>query len=313
VKAQPLTPTRVYRFYRGGALIGRLRGEPEEDGTYPEDWVGSATHASNPGREDPVAGLSRLRDGRLLRDAVAADPDAWLGRAHLARYGTSTGVLVKLLDAAERLPVHAHPSRAFASARLRSQFGKTEAWIVLATRADAAAVYVGLTESVSRERYAAWIETQDVDALLGSLNPLQVRAGDVLYVPAGIPHAIGAGVLIAEVQEPTDFSLVCEWRGYPIRADDAHLGLGWDEALGALDLGTHRPIRALPDAAREFFCVDAVAEPGGRFAVVLVLEGTGTIDAQPVRAGDAVAIPASARELDVRGELRVLRFAAPEP
>jgi hypothetical protein len=49
-------PTRVYRFYRGGALIDRLRGEPERDTEYPEDWIGSVVAANNPGRDDPFAG-----------------------------------------------------------------------------------------------------------------------------------------------------------------------------------------------------------------------------------------------------------------
>src|SRR5881398_3776923 len=52
MNAEPLQPTRVHRFYRGGALLGRLRGEPEEDGFFPEDWLGSVTPARNPGRND---------------------------------------------------------------------------------------------------------------------------------------------------------------------------------------------------------------------------------------------------------------------
>ena len=129
---------------------------------------------------------------------------------HVARFGTSTGVLAKLLDTAERLPVHVHPGRAFAREAFGSKFGKTEAWIVLDTRGDEAEVWVGLREAVETERYREWIADQDVDALLRSLNRISVRAGDVVYVPAGVPHAIGAGALIAELQEPTDFSFLCE-------------------------------------------------------------------------------------------------------
>src|SRR5439155_2332873 len=70
-------PARVYRFYRGGAMIDRLRGEPERDGEFPEDWVASVTAARNPGRDEPEAGLARLEDGRLLRDALAEDPTYW--------------------------------------------------------------------------------------------------------------------------------------------------------------------------------------------------------------------------------------------
>ena len=312
-RAQPIRSARVYRFYRGGALIGRLRGLDEPDGDHPEEWVGSITVASNPGRDEPEAGLARLEDGTFLRDAVAADPEGWLGRRHVERFGSSTGLLVKLLDAAERLPVHAHPSRAFAREHLGSPFGKTEAWIVLATRGDDAEVRVGLERPVERETYRGWIERQETEPLLGSLAALRVRAGDVVYVPAGVPHAIGAGALIAELQEPTDFSLLCEWEGFPIDPDASHLGLGWDVAVQALDLEARAPTLGLPEEARAFFWADETPEPAGRFAVLLVLEGAGTIDGRPVGPGDAFAVPAAADRLDVEGDLRVLRCLAPEP
>jgi mannose-6-phosphate isomerase len=310
LNAQRLKPERVQRFYRGGALIGRLRGEAEEDGSRPEEWIGSVTAAANPRRAE---GLSRLADGPLLRDAISSNPAFWLGEAHLARYGPSTGLLVKLLDAAERLPVHAHPDRAFARARLGSEFGKTEAWIVLATREDEAEVWVGLAEPIEPPTYREWIGRQNTNALLGSLNRIAVRPGDVVYVPAGVPHAIGSGALIAEVQEPTDFSLLCEWRGFPVRPEDAHLGLGWETAFEALDLSRHQPALGLPLDARAFFGVDDLAEAAGRFAVLLVVAGEGTVDGEPARAGDAFALPAASERLDVEGDLRVLRFLAPEP
>ena len=313
MRAERLLPTRVYRFYRGGASIGRLRGEPEEDGSFPEDWIGSVTLAGNPGRDDPEEGLSRLAGGRLLRDAVEDDPVGWLGEEHVARFGTSTGLLVKLLDAAERLPVHAHPDRAFAREAFDSPFGKTEAWIVLDTRSAEAEVWVGLREPVEPERYLEWIEEQDVDRLLNSLNRISVRPGDVVYVPAGVPHALGAGVLIAELQEPTDFSLLCEWRGFPIRPEDSHLGLGWDVAVRALDLGAHEPLLGLPTEARSFFWADRLLEASGRFAVLLVVDGEGRIDGAPARPGAAFAVPAAVDRIRVEGDVRVLRCLAPDP
>lgn len=313
MSAHRLTPTRVYRFYSGGALIGRLRHEPEEDGTFPEDWVGSATVAANPGRDEPEAGLSRVAAGPLLRDLIDEDPEAWLGARHLERFGTSTGLLVKLLDAGERLPVHAHPDRAFARAHLGSQFGKTEAWIVLDTREECSEVWIGLREAVERERYREWIERQDTDALLGALNHVPVRAGDIVYVPAGAPHAIGAGALIAELQEPTDFSIVAEWKGYPIDPADAHLGIGWDLALQAFDLDA-RPVElGLPAQAGAFFWADELPEAAGRFGIFIVLEGEGELAGEAARAGDAFAVPASTTELELSEDLRVLRCLAPDP
>jgi mannose-6-phosphate isomerase len=311
VKAERLEPTRVYRFYQGGKLLGRFRGTAEEDGDFPEDWVGSITTASNPGRDEPESGLSRLADGRLLRDAIAGDPEGWLGPDHVERFGPTTGLLVKLLDAGERLPVHFHPGRDFARERLGSPFGKTEAWIVLATRGPDAEVQVGLHEPVPRERYLDWIVRQDTEALLDSLNHLTVRAGDVVYVPAGVPHAIGAGLLIAELQEPTDFSFVCEWKGFPIRPEDSHLGLGWETAAEALDLNAHEPRLGLPEEARAFFWADEEPAAAGRFAVLIVLEGEGALDGEPARPGDCFVLPASADGLAVSGGLRILRCLGP--
>jgi mannose-6-phosphate isomerase len=278
-------------------MIGALRDLPEEDGDRPEEWVGSTVRARNPDDDEPEAGLSRLEDGRLLRDAVAEDPAYW----------GEPAVLVKLLDPANRLPVHAHPDRAFASEHLGSAHGKTEAWIVVATRDDDAEVWVGLREEVDRDEYRGWIERQDREALLGSLNQLRVRAGDTVYVPAGVPHAIGAGALIVELQEPTDFSIVCEWDGFPIAPEEAHLGLGWDRTLDALRLDAHDPVLGLPEESRAFFEADDRAEPAGRLAVLLVVDGKGELGGLPARAGDAFVIPAAADEFDVRGDLRVLR------
>lgn len=301
MKPERVLPTRVYRFYRGGALIDRLRGEPERDGDHPEDWIGSVVAARNPGRDEPLAGLSRLASGPLLRDAIKQSPAAW-GMPNL---------LVKLLDPVERLPVHAHPDREFARVHLGSDYGKTEAWVIVATREESADVWLGLRDDVSREQYRAWIDTQDTHALLNSLHRLTVRAGDVVFVPAGVPHAIGPGALIVELQEPTDFSIVCEWDGFPIAAEDAHLGLGWDTAIEALGLSAYEPVLGLPD--NEFFAVDDRPEPGGRFGVLLILEGEGELDGERVRAGDAFVLPAACEPFQTRGDLDVIRCLGGPP
>ncbi|HEX7222024.1 MAG TPA: hypothetical protein VF231_02160, partial [Candidatus Limnocylindrales bacterium] len=171
----PLLANRVSRFYRGGLLLDRFRdAEEPADTNEPEDWVGSATRAWTPPGEPPTdEGLGGAEvDGarRRIIDLVAADPETVAGPGLAAHPGT-TGVLVKLLDAAIRLPVHAHPTRAFARQHLGSAFGKAE----------------------------AWIDAESSEALLGALHIRETSAGDVWFVPAGTPHAIGAGVFILEV------------------------------------------------------------------------------------------------------------------
>jgi hypothetical protein len=96
-------------------------------------------------------------------------------------------------------------------------------------------------------------------------------------------------------------------------AEDAHLVLGWDSALEALDLDAHVPVRELPPEAEVFFWADDQHDAPGRFAVLVVLEGEGSVAGERARPGDAFAVPAAARDLDVEGFVRLLRCVAPAP
>jgi mannose-6-phosphate isomerase len=161
-----LGENRVCRVYRGGALLEAFRGSDDPgDGDFPEDWVGSVTPAANPpGCSRPGEGLSTVVvDGVPFRlaDLVTHDPVAVAGRAIVDHYGATTALLVKLLDAGRRLPVHAHPVRDFARQVLGSPFGKAESWIVLATREIAGQapprVWLGFRDDVGREELADWV------------------------------------------------------------------------------------------------------------------------------------------------------------
>jgi mannose-6-phosphate isomerase len=322
MSAQPikLPPNPIRHFYAGGPAIATLRGFDVDSDHSPEEWIGSATTLFG----ETERGLSRLPDGTLLRDALADDPDTWLGRAHVERFGTSPALLVKLLDAGERLPVHHHPDDAFAKDHLDLAFGKTEAWIVLDAK-PGAQVHLGWTSDVADDTLRAWVDAQDHDALLGALNPLPVQAGDAVFVPAGVPHAIGDGILIAELQEPTDLSVLLEWDGFGIEDEQAAtLGLGWNVALrsverSARDAERLRGPRAggavaelLPKAAAPFFTAQRVAPGGGSeqlppgFAVALVLDGAGTLAGLDVARGDALLIPHAAGPFTAAGDLTAI-------
>jgi mannose-6-phosphate isomerase len=323
--ATKLPPNPIRHFYRGGPAIAQLRGIDVGGDHSPEEWIGSATTLFG----EAERGLSRLPDGTLVRDALAADPEGWLGAEHAARFGASPALLVKLLDAGERLPVHHHPDGPFAREHLGLAFGKTEAWLVLAAD-DGAEVAAGWREDVAEETLRRWVDEQDHDALLSALNPLPVRAGDAIFVPAGVPHAIGAGILIAELQEPTDLSIMLEWDGFAI--DDeraATLGLGWDVALASVERTARdtRPLRGqhadgavaelLPEAAAAFFTAQRVAPAGGAvdlpagFAVVIVVEGAGTVAGLDVSRGDALLVPHAAGPVRVDGDLVAIACRPP--
>lgn len=228
-------------FYRGGASIDELRGirDPHDDDR-PEDWVGSTTPFG--GDRSTEEGLSTVTvDGRrmFLSDLVRESPAAVLGEAHARAFGATTALLVKLLDAAERLPLHCHPTREFARANLGSRFGKTEAWIVLSTRSPDAYVHLGFTGDVAEHALADWISHQDTAAMLARTHRLAVSAGDVVLVPAGMPHAIGPGVFMIELQEPTNYSVLIEHAGFPIDPRTTTCGLAWPRALAAVDRRGH--------------------------------------------------------------------------
>ncbi len=131
----------------------------------------------------------------------------------------------------ERLPLHAHPDRRFALSHLTSPFGKTEAWLVLEAR-PGGVVHLGFSRDVDAGELRRWVERQQVDAIVSATNVVPVYARDALVCPAGMPHAIGEGILLVELQEPTDFSVLLHWEGFDLDGPaEGHLGLGLDVAL----------------------------------------------------------------------------------
>jgi mannose-6-phosphate isomerase len=326
------------RFYRGGAAIARFRGIERAGAFTPEDWVGSTTTLFG----EAEAGLTRLPGGQLLRDALIADPLGWLGDEHLETYGASPALLVKLLDAGQRLPVHAHPTRDWARRHLDCPYGKTEAWVIIECEPDAR-VHLGFRRDVDADELADWVERQDEQALIGSLHAVPIRPGDSVLVPAGVPHAVGAGIFLVELQEPTDLSVLMEWGAFELdgRAD-GHLGLGFDVALGCVDRSGFgadrlRELRASRDAGRElragarrvfppaserYFRAERlqprpVVELDPSYAVLVVIEGEGELRTAAgtlgLRRGMTVLMPHAAGSAELRGELEVLRCLPPAP
>jgi mannose-6-phosphate isomerase len=338
-----LGPNQPRRFYRGGEKIAAFRAGarsldppgPGQDADHrPEDWVGSATAVFG----SQTDGLTRLPDGRLLRDAIDADPEGYLGPEHVQRHGSSPALLVKLLDAGERLPVHCHPDDAFARRHLGSPWGKTEAWMVI-DAAPGSAVHLGFSEAVPDETLAGWVAGQD-PAMLRALNRVAVRPGDAILVPAGLPHAIGAGVFVVELQEPTDLSVLLEWDAFPVdgRAE-GHLELGFDLALGCVDrsawppaqiAGLHgpdgaaeaRPVTAVfPPAADPYFAAERIRpglgavglDPG--FAILIVIAGGGVLCTErgdiPLSRGMTALIPHAAGRTEITGHCELIRCLPP--
>ena len=296
-----LRPNRVRRTYLGGGRIDAFTGfTPAADGSLrPEDWLASTTTAFNGTVEIEGEGLGMTDDGRLVRDLVGTLP-----------------ILVKLLDSDERLVIQAHPTVPFARSRMNSPVGKTECWYFLPGTAPDACVYLGFKPGVTRETWRRAFETQS--GLLECLHRIPVAAGDFVFVDGGVPHAIGAGCFMIELQEPSDLMVVAERvtpSGRRIPDGKIFCGLDFEGMLDVYDYTgrtfdevcaryVRRGVRGAaaastfrilgPDLTDKFemwrLTAGAALELGGAGAVAVVTAGAGAINGQPVAMGDRLVI-----------------------
>ena len=351
-----LLPNRVRRTYLGGGRIdafcgttGRARSPSAPSGgrgatalpdmPMPEDWMASTTTAFNGTLEIEGEGLGRLEDGRLVKDVVGTLP-----------------ILVKLLDSDERLVIQAHPTVPCAKRLFNSPVGKTECWYFLDGTAPDACVYLGFKPGITREAWEKAVragiedgrqpvsdsrniekskcrsacrtshiacQNPHTDAqervppeLLSFLHRIPVKAGDFVFVDGGMPHAIGGGCFMIELQEPSDLMVVAE-RVTPSgrRIPDAkmHGGVGWEKMFEVYEYEG----RTLEETcARYVRCAVETAVPvtkilgpeltnkfsmwrvaGGGIlplprdrAVAVVTEGAGEVNGLAVKKGDRLVV-----------------------
>ncbi len=310
--------------YAGGGRIRHWRGAPADAPVAAEEWIGSTT----PLRGGPD-GVSTLADGRSMRDLIATDPHRWLGRE-----ATGSGVLVKILDPASRIPVHGHPDAAFARRHLGVAHGKAEAWVVLS---ETARVWLGPADGTDPADFEAAIDRRDTQWLLAHMHRFDLGRGDAVFVPPGVTHAIDADALLAEVQEPLAAgSLFAEYWLFGLDADRATLGTGWEAALGCIappmdraaaehlvtsppaTAGLHRPF-----PTDEFFWARSARVDGSmrvpidRLTVVIAEAGEVVIatadTVSTAERGSAWLVGACAGEVTLDGTGHLLLFGPPRP
>lgn len=139
--------------------------------------------------------------GRFITEVINEYPNEILGTSVYQRFGNQFPLLFKYLDAKEDLSVQVHPNDALAKARHHS-FGKTEMWYVVQADADARLI-VGFKEEMNQ---ATYLENLEKKTLLATLDEIKVQPGDVFLIETGTVHAIGAGMVIAEIQQTSDIT-----------------------------------------------------------------------------------------------------------
>ncbi|MEZ4615569.1 MAG: hypothetical protein R2867_08655 [Caldilineaceae bacterium] len=349
-----LPPNRVWRTYQGGAVLDQWSSKPTPtDSHFPEDWIGSATRAVNPGREeltDEGIGQAQSISGESYSMAAlyTTDPESALGSRHVAAYGAQPYLLVKLLDSAMRLHIQAHPSVAWARQHLNANSGKTEAWWILQTRTDNAYVYMGFQHAPTAAVWKAMIDAQDIVAIEACFDRIPVLPGDILLVEGGVPHAIGPGITMIEIQEPTDYVVRCEYThgGLQLPESARTMGLGLDNVLDLFDYTNYpadvvkrhfgpqrKPINVSANGIEEALLaapqtdrleLRRLATNGahaldldGRFSIVIVTAGSGTMTGDgitvPLQPWSRLFLPAALQSIEVNGNLQLARCLPPLP
>lgn len=234
-------------------------------------------------------------------------------------------ILIKIIDACDKLSVQVHPGDEYARA-VENENGKTEAWFVLDCEEGAELIY-GVNRDMERAEFAAKIED---GSLMEVMNCVKVNPGDVIFIPSGMLHAIGAGILLAEVQQSSnttyrvfDYNRKDKFgntRELHVKKATDVVNLRFNEA----DFSPKGEKVMLGDSSKTMLCeceyfVMTSVEVNGEltdsadeksFVSLLVLNGSGTVSANgreyAVKKGSSVFVPASTGEYKISGNMKIL-------
>ena len=189
LKFQPILKERLW----GGTKLKDVLGKPIENDITGESWELSTVKGD----------VSVIANGNLagttLQELIAQNPEKVLGKSVVERFGTDFPILIKFIDAKKDLSIQLHPNDELAKER-HDSFGKTEMWYVMDADKDANLI-VGFNKDVTKAEYTKSLQN---DTLLDLLNYESVKEGDTFFISTGKIHAIGAGVLLAEIQQTSD-------------------------------------------------------------------------------------------------------------
>lgn len=311
LRFEPLFRRYLWGGHRLGTMLGKAIGSEDD---YAESW-----ELVDHGDDQSVVSAGPLQ-GLTLQELVARHGEQLLGR-HANQ--TQFPLLFKFLDCNRTLSVQVHPNDEQGALLDPPDLGKTEAWVVLAGE-PGSKIYAGLKPGVTREHLAAAIEAGHCETCLHVFEP---AVGDCVFIKAGTVHALGAGLLIAEIQQASDTTYrLFDWNRVDAEGKPRQLHI--TESLEVADyergpVAPQVPIKtASPQRERlvecDKFILDrltisepaALSEPqtavvGGdeRFHWLVPLEGAITVTAdavdEPLALGKTCLIPAAAGAVEI--------------
>ncbi len=304
----------------GGERIPKWKGTPSTaDMPIGESWEVSAIPSS------PSIVSNGTWAGYNLLDVIARRPEEILGRHVAKAYNGQLPLLAKFIDAQHNLSIQVHPNEEMAQ-REHGKSGKSEMWYIIDAQ-PGAYLYAGFKDELTPEQYKQKVAD---GTICEALARHEVHAGDVFYLPAGRVHAIGSGILLAEIQQSSDVT----YRIYDYNRmglDGKPRELHTELAAQALDYQVHDEYRTPYQCAgainkcleTPYFSVQIVETatpirrnmiPLDSFVIVMCLQGECSIRVRstktevPLRAAQSCLIPAAIADYDIipRGDIRLL-------
>jgi mannose-6-phosphate isomerase len=322
----PLKFEPLFKDYLwGGRNLDRFGKKLPDNQIAAESWEVSC-HPAGPSviANGAFAGMS-------LADLIKCYPTEILGSAVLLKYGTKFPLLVKLIDANQQLSVQVHPDDAYALAH-EDDFGKHEIWYILAAKPGAQIIY-GMVPGTTKTEFARCLERGEVESCL---NYQPVTAGDVIDIPPGTVHALGAGLILAEIQQNSnatyrvfDYNRVdATGKPRPLHIQKALEVIDFSDATLPRQFSNQPLLNESPTTAQTtltqnfHFRVDwaqitgEIRERSGgdRFYIYTVLSGAGSLiwagEQIGIKQGDSLLIPATLGEYRLKGPITVLKSYA---
>ncbi len=320
----PLKTTPVFKQYIwGGSALKDKYNKDIKDNFAAESWELSC-------HDD---GLSLIAEGehagKTLKEVVMGDKLNMLGDETIETFP----LLVKFLDANDKLSVQVHPDDKYAFENENGALGKTEMWYIIDAKPDAKLVY-GLKNGVTKEQFEKGIEDGTLEELL---NYVPAKKGDAFFIPATTLHAIGSGLLIAEIQQSSNTT----YRAYDYNRTDKDGNKRELHVKKAVDVTSLKSVEGMEKyipirytegssdayiiSSCEYFAVikyilgqdrDARVVPEKpRFELIMCLEGEAVISynggTMNIKAGDSVFMPAALGEYSFEGQGEILRSFVP--
>jgi mannose-6-phosphate isomerase len=308
----PILKERIW----GGTKLRKMLNKPLTSDITGESWELSTVQ----GEISKVA--TGAFAGKALTDLIRKNSEGILGTAVHKRFGAEFPLLFKFIDAREDLSIQVHPNDKLAKKRHNS-FGKTEMWYIMQADQDAR-IILGFKEKSSPQEY---IQQLNKKKLLSILDQVETKKGDVFFLETGTIHAIGAGIVLAEIQQTSDITYrVYDWDR--VDADGKSRELHVELALEAMNYNVvdtkkeysreqnkSNTMVDCPYFTTNFLPLDgkiAVEKDGTSFTVYMCVDGNFSIDCNDAtysfKKGDTILMPAALRNYALDGAAELLEI-----